>query len=132
MKNILDLAELNSIRLQQSDGNMNRKWLSKKGKQTERCHYDMHLQQWYRFLARWPKAIIDRLLKTQYKYETYFNTLSLKHRIMLTRFGLGTHRVPIEIGRLLNIPRKEIVCHICNQRRIRDEFHVNSECNTLN
>ena len=85
----------------------------------------MHIQEWNNFFETSPKAIIYRLFKTKHIYEQYLNILSLKNRIVFTRFRLCNHRRPIETGRWLNIPRKERICIMCNQGCIVDEFHYN-------
>ena len=116
MKLILDLVGLNYIWLRQFDSNTNRKWLSQKIKQ---CSCDMHIREWNNFLETSPKSIIYRLFKTEHIYEPYLNILSLKNRIV---FRLCNHRLPIETGRWLNIPREERMCIMRNQGCIGDEF----------
>ena len=81
------------------------------------------------FLETSPKAIIYRLFKTEHIYEPYLNILSLK---VFTRFRLCNHRLPIETGRWLNIPRGEGIRIMCNQGCIGDEFHYLFQCTVLN
>ena len=107
VKHILDFAGFGYIWLRQFDSNINRKWLSQKIKQ---CYCDMHIQEWNNFLETSPNAIIYRLFKTEHIYEPYLNILSLKNRKIFTRFRLCNHRLPIETGRWLNIPRGERIC----------------------
>ena len=83
----------------------------------------MYLQEWNSLLETSPKPVIYRLFKTEHIYEPYLNIISLKNRIIFTKFRLCNHRLPIETGRWLNIPREERICIICNQRCIGDEFH---------
>ena len=113
VKHVLDFAGFGYIRLHQFDSNINRKWLSQNIKQ---CYCDMHIQEWDNFLERSPKAIMYRLFKTEHIYEPYLNILSLKNR-------LCNHRLPIETGRWLNIPRGEGICIMCNQGCIGDYFN---------
>ena len=92
----------------------------------------MHVQEWNNILETSPKAIIYRLFKTEHIYEPYLNILSLKNRKVFTRFRLCNHRLPIETGRWLNIPREERICNMCNQGCIGDEFHYLFKCTVLN
>ena len=45
---------------------------------------------------------------------------------LITRFRLGSHRLPIETGRWQRIPRLERVCPLCNV--LGDEHHFLFEC----
>ena len=75
----------------------------------------MQMQKWYSVLATSPKAVVCTSSITHYEYEIpYFNILSLKHRSISTRFRLGNHRLPIEIGRWLKVHREERFRHIGN------------------
>ena len=128
VKHILGFAGFGYIWLHQFDSNINRKWLSQNIKQ---CYCDMHIQEWTTFLETSPKAIIYRLFKTEHIYEPYLNILSLKNRKVITRFILCNHRLPIETRRWLNIPRRDIICIMCNQGCIGYEFHFSFQCTVL-
>ena len=60
------------------------------------------------------------------------NILSLKNRIVFTRFRLSDHRLPIKTGLLLNIQREERICVMFNKGCIGDEFHFLFKCTVLN
>ena len=47
-------------------------------------------------------------------------------RHILTKFRLSEHKLLIEIGRNLKIPRDQRLCEICNV--LEDEFHFFYEC----
>ena len=120
------------IWLRQFNSNINRKWLSQKIKQ---CYCDMHIQEWNNFLETSPKAIIYRLFKTEHIYEPYLNILSLKNRKVFTIFRLCNHRLPIETGRWLNIPRGERICIMYKHPsviKMNQLFHKHSKAVLIN
>ena len=41
---------------------------------------------------------------------------------------MSNHRLPIEIGRYKNIPRKDRLCKLCSMGVLGDEFHFLFEC----
>ena len=45
---------------------------------------------------------------------------------LITRFRLGSHRLPIETGRWSRTPRLDRLCHICNV--LGDEYHFLFDC----
>ena len=45
---------------------------------------------------------------------------------MITRFRLGSHRLPIETGRWSRTPRFERLCHFCNV--LVNEYHFLFDC----
>ena len=44
-------------------------------------------------------------------------------RIYLTKFRCSSHNLPVEAGRLANIPLAERICHLCSLNSVGDEFH---------
>ncbi len=45
--------------------------------------------------------------------ERYLKAVNVNLRTYLTRFRLSNHRLPIEVGRYVNIPRNERICEFC-------------------
>ena len=58
--------------------------------------------------------------------EYYLSHPDRNVRFILTKFTLSEHKLLIEIGRNLKIPRDQRLCAICNV--LEDEFHFSSEC----
>ena len=58
----------------------------------------------------------------------YTHTL---HRIALTKFRCGNHRLPVVTGRFNGIERQNRICTLCNLNKIGDEFHYLFECPKL-
>ena len=49
----------------------------------------------------------------------------------LFRFRMGCHRLPIEQGRHLRLPRARRVCRLCSTGQLGDERHMLLECPAL-
>jgi hypothetical protein len=58
--------------------------------------------------------------------EYYLSHPDRNVRFILTQFRLSEHKLLIEIGRNLKIPRDQRLCAICNV--LEDEFHFFFEC----
>jgi hypothetical protein len=58
--------------------------------------------------------------------EYYLSHPDRNVRLILTKFRLSEHKLLIEIGRNLKIPRDQRLCVICNV--LEDEFHFFIEC----
>ena len=61
-----------------------------------------------------PKTINYRLFKDSLKFEDYFDILSNKDILTMVKFRTINHKLPIENGRLNNIPRE--LCPLCKKR----------------
>lgn len=77
------------------------------------------------------KAIVYRIFKDTHCFENYLSFLNLRSCIVLCKFRLGNHKLPVERGRYNNIPRERRFCHLCNENMIADEFHFILECPAL-
>ena len=69
-----------------------------------------------------------RIFKERFHCESSILKLPFKHRISLTRFRCGNHRLPIVSGRYAGIDRSMRTCNICNTNKLGDEFHYLFEC----
>ena len=120
VKHILDNCGMSGIG--------NEKWLVCAVKQKLR---DIFITNWHAQLDISSSGITYRLIKTNFGMENYLVTLPLKLRKPLIQIRTRNHRLPIETGRWLHIPREERICNLCNDTRIRrlgDEFHFILEC----
>ena len=49
----------------------------------------------------------------------------------LCKFRTLNHKLPVETGRYINIPRNQRYCTLCNSNQFGDEYHFLLECITL-
>ena len=68
-----------------------------------------------------------RIFKKTQSFEKYLVELDPKDRINLCKFRCGSHRLPINTGRFVNINRDERICGV----KRGDEFHYLFECQAL-
>jgi hypothetical protein len=73
---------------------------------------DQFLQDWNSSVHNSPKAFNYRILKTDFKFEEYFNILYEQNSLLLCKFRTTNHKLPIERGRWSNISKES------NWRRI--------------
>ena len=68
------------------------------------------------------------LIKHNFGREDYLVQIrNTKHRQALSKFRLSNHKLMIEVGRHMKIPKEERVCEICNNG-IEDEVHFLVKC----
>jgi hypothetical protein len=73
------------------------------------------------------KIYLYKFLKqNENEMEYYLSHPDRNVRLILTKFRLSEHKLLIEIGRNLKIPRDQRLCAICNV--LEDEFHFFIEC----
>ena len=59
----------------------------------------------------------------------YVDILKNKNkRAMLSELGISAHKLAIECGRYLNIPKHERICTACNSGYVEDEQHFLLNC----
>ena len=68
------------------------------------------------------------LIKQEIGREDYLEQIkNTKHRQQLTKFRLSNHKLRIEVGRHMNLPKEERICEMCN-KGIEDEIHFLVKC----
>ena len=92
---------------------------------------DKFQQEWHSDINTLRKCCSYRLFKTDFALEPYLLTLSYNNRITLCKFRVSDHKLAIELGRHLNIPKAERYCNLCQQGKIGNEYHFLLECNAL-
>ena len=125
VKHILDSYGMSGIL--QSHIFRNEKWLVCAVKQKLR---DIFITNWHAQLDISSSGITYSPIKTNFGMENYLVTLPLKLRKPLIQIRTRNHRLPMETGRWLHIPREERICNLCNDR-IGDKFHFILECREL-
>ena len=66
-------------------------------------------------------------LKEQFGLELYFLKLFPKERLMISKLRCNKSKIPLELGRWLNIPKDERICHLCHIS-IDNEFYYLFQC----
>ena len=73
------------------------------------------------------KVYLYKFLKQDENEMEYYLSHPVRNvRLILTKFRLSEHKLLIEIGRNLKIPRNQRLCAICNV--LEDAFHFFFEC----
>ena len=92
---------------------------------------DMFIQTWTQQCSDVNKSCNYNLYKTSFGFESYLDNLPSCYRIPLTKLRTSNHKLPIEKGRYINLPREERTCNLCNLSNIGDEYHFLLECPVL-
>ena len=69
-----------------------------------------------------------RIHKTSFGVEKYLIKLSSKYLKYFCKFRTCNTKLPVEIGRWQNLPRKDRTCKLCLRNDIGDEFHYLFNC----
>jgi hypothetical protein len=93
--------------------------------------FDQFQQEWRSSMENSSKGLCYRLFKVNFEFEPYLDILSYKNRITFCKFTTGNHRLPIETGRWNGIDHGNILCNICTDAKIGDEFHYILQCKSL-
>ena len=97
------------------------------------CLKDQFKQEWHHDIniMHSNKTIVHRIYKDAHCYENYLSNLNSKSRLVLCKFRLSNHKLPLERGRYSNIERERRFCQLFNENMIGDEFHFILECPAL-
>ena len=122
VKNILDNCGLSYVFLNPSV--CSTPWLIS---MVENIYKAQFLQTWRSNVNSSPKGLYYKYIKSYPKLEKY---LLLQKSIYYPILKLITtnHKLPIETGRWLNIPREDRKCPLCNSNTLGDEFHYLFKC----
>ena len=75
---------------------------------------DQYLQTWYAAISLNSNLSMYAEFKRAYIHEPYLNVVTIrKYRRALASFRTSSHRLQVERGRHLNIPRNERKCAVC-------------------
>jgi hypothetical protein len=77
-------------------------------------------------------CILITFLKIYLNLNFFLNTHNDRDIFTFCPFRLNNHKLPIEYGRLNNIPRELSICHFCNTGDLGDEFHYLLKCDYFN
>ena len=72
---------------------------------------------------------IYQFIKKGYGEESYVNNVSnYEHRAVIAKFRISAHFLPIEIGRMQQIPRSQRTCTMCTGSQLGNEVHFILRC----
>ena len=125
IESTLNELGLSGMWLCQFELTVSNEWFKCKVKQGLR---DQYIQQWILDVDTRDVFYNYRLYKTVFRYEKYLDTLPLNVRYHLIRFRTLNHKLPIQKGRIDNVPHNERLCTKCNLQDIGDEFHYTLIC----
>ena len=128
IKSILDNCGFSDLWLDQLRTVPNADWIKMTVK---RRLCDQFVQGWSQEIFTSPKCLNYRVFKRSFEFEKYLVDLPQRLRIPLCKFRLGNHKLPIEVGRYIGIPRAERLCVFCNANAIGHEYHLLLECSAI-
>ena len=89
---------------------------------------DIFKQDWHAKMYDMSSCLNYRLFKIDHKFEHYLDILDPFNRISFTRYRCGNSKIPVVLGRYINRPIDECICHLCNSTDIGDEYHYIMKC----
>ena len=93
---------------------------------------DQFQQNWHNTVESTSKCLNYRIYKESLEIEKYFSILPLDLSLMFCKFRCMGHKMPIEIGRYMDIERNLRYCHLCDKDLLGDEFHYLFDCMFFN
>ena len=89
---------------------------------------DQFIQSWYSTIDTKDVFYNYRLYKDAFGFEKYVSILPPGSAIKFMRLRTLNHKLPIQKGRFLNIPRQERICNKCSENDLGDEYHYILKC----
>ena len=89
---------------------------------------NMYTRRWQDLMESSSKCSLYRNFKTELKFEKYLIAVCDPLKSTLIRYRTSNHKLPIEVGRYVNLERKDRKCELCNVNDIGDEFHYLLVC----
>ena len=127
IKNVLDEVGLSNVWLNHEFPNVT--WLCQTVRQRLK---DQFLQTWTAEINNSAKCVNYKIYKKKsHKLEDYLVELPRHLSRALCKLRTLNIRLPIELGRYVNIPRIERTCQLCNSGSVGDEFHFLLQCQGL-
>ena len=108
--------------------NVNQNWLKMKVK---RCLEDQFQQKWISEMSSHTLYDNYRNVKDRFMFEDYLIKSTPIIRQLLLRFRCSNHRLEVEVGRHIGIPREYRHCKHCSNT-LGDEYHHVIECKSPN
>ena len=87
------------------------------------------ISKWHKSLQHQNKMFTYCRVKQNFGFENYLTEVKNKdHRVAMTRMRTSAHKLMIEKGRYMKVPREDRKCTNCTLNTIEDETHVLLEC----
>ena len=90
------------------------------------------MQSWEETKSCSNKACFYKIFKHNFGFEKYLDILPFKQRVLLTKFRVSNHNLPVETGRWEGLSRDQRKCPTCPNIVLGDEFHYLFECPSFN
>ena len=89
---------------------------------------DQYVQQWLSEIDGNELYFNYRMYKERFEFEKYLLILPEKFSKQMLKFRTLNHKLPIQKGRFLGIPRNKRICEKCSAKELGDEFHYLFNC----
>ena len=90
---------------------------------------DQYITNWDVSVTSCSSMILYKELKPVFERSSYLDIVdNKKHRNIIAKLRLSSHKLSIETGRHQNIDRDQRKCILCNLNDIEDEFHFVLKC----
>ena len=109
----------------QFDLNYSNQWFKSK---VTRVLRDQYIQQWSSETESKEIYYNYRMFKNVFAPEDYLQILPLNLAYTFVHFRTLNHRLPIQRGRVMNLPYEDRLCTKCSSADIGDEFHYVFTC----
>ena len=87
-----------------------------------------YTNEWSESVQNSGKCFFYKHFKENLELEKYVITLPIALKYNSVKFRMYNHRLPIELGRHMNIDKRDRICNLCNSADIGDEFHYFCIC----
>ena len=90
---------------------------------------DVYMQNIFSIVTQSSKVELYQYITDGCFMHSYLSkTIDFKYRKEITKIRISNHKLNIEVGRYKNVVRPLIVCTLCDQNDIEDEFHFILKC----
>ena len=89
---------------------------------------DQFVQTWHSEINNNEFYYNYRMYKENFEFEKYLSILPVNLANAVLKFRTLNHKLPIQKGRTLGIPRQDRICHKCSSGDLGDEFHYIFVC----
>ena len=122
---VLNGIGLSGMWTHQFDLNYSNQWFKSK---VTRVLRDQYIQQWSSEIESKEIYYNYRMFKNVFAPEDYLQILPLNLAYIFVHFRTQNHRLPIQRGRVMNLPYEDRLCTKCSTADIGDEFHYVFSC----
>ena len=125
VETVLNRIGLSGMWTHQFDLNYSNQWFKSK---VTRVLRDQYIHQWSSEIESKEIYYNYRMFKNVFAPEDYLQILPLNLAYTFVHFRTLNHRLPIQRGRVMNLPYEDRLCTKCSSADIGDEFHYVFSC----